>query len=239
MAIAPTAQRMRALAEEWLDATGARWSSWIGGAVVVVVLGVVGWWFLREDLGPVESRLPTIDVAAVPTAGDGDTATSLAGSSAGSSAASSSSHDSWLVVDVVGAVTSPGVYRLAAGARVVDAIEAAGGVTAEAAPGGVNRAAPLTDGSQVHVPAIGEPPRAAVSAPGPGGTGGPGDADLVDLNVADAAALDALPGIGPATAAAILDHRDRNGPFRTIEGLLEVRGIGEAKLAQLRPLVRV
>lgn len=74
----------------------------------------------------------------------------------------------------------------------------------------------------------------AAGAPGEPAASGP-----VDLNTADEAALDTLPGIGPATAAAIVDHRERHGPFASVEGLLEVRGIGEAKLAALRDLVRV
>ena len=134
-----------------------------------------------------------------------------------------------------GAVVRPGVYRLPGGARVTDLIDAAGGLTPEAAPDLLNLAAEVVDGQQVYVPLVGEaPPASAGGAAASGAPAGP-----LDLNAATAAQLEELPGIGPATAQAILDHRERSGPFRSVEELLEVRGIGEAKLAALRELVRV
>jgi competence protein ComEA len=164
-----------------------------------------------------------------------------------------------VVVQAAGAVHRPGVHRLAAGSRVDDLVRAAGGATAEADLDRVNLAAPLVDGERVWVPRRGEtevppvvgggggPASGGSAAGAPGGVGGaPGTGDApaapgapVDLNAATAADLDALPGIGPATAAAILAHRDANGPFRSVDDLLDVRGIGEAKLEQLRPLVTV
>jgi competence protein ComEA len=151
-----------------------------------------------------------------------------------------------LVVQAAGAVVRPGVYHLAAGARVGDLVDLAGGLAADADPDRVNLASPLTDGVRVWVPRRGEAePPAEVGGSGsgpPGGSSSSGSgipAPLVDLNTATAAELESLPGVGPATAAAIIDYRQRNGPFETVDELAEVRGIGDAKLGQLRELVRV
>ncbi len=141
-----------------------------------------------------------------------------------------------VVVDVAGAVVSPGVHHLDAGARVVDAVDAAGGLAPDADAARVNLAAVLVDGQQVYVARVGEVPPAATDA---GGTAPAGPAPLVDLNTASATDLEALPGIGPTTAEAIVDHRERNGPFRAVDDLLDVRGIGDAKLEQLRDRVTV
>lgn len=141
-----------------------------------------------------------------------------------------------IVVHVAGAVTTPGVYRLAADARVVDAIDAAGGANAAADMSRVNLAAPLADGQQVYVVAVGEDPPPALGGAGPPTESGPA---VVDINRATAAELEALPGIGPALAAAIVGHRDEHGPFVAVESLLDVSGIGEAKLAGLRDFAAV
>jgi competence protein ComEA len=140
-----------------------------------------------------------------------------------------------LIVDVVGAVRAAGVVRMPAGARVFDAIAAAGGATADADVEQLNLAARLADGARIAVPRKGEtlPPAGGVgdaidAAPGP-----------VDLNTATPDQLDVLPGVGPATAAAIVRDRDEHGPFRSVDDLARVRGIGPAKLEQLRDLVSV
>ena len=138
-----------------------------------------------------------------------------------------------LVVDVAGAVRRPGLYRLPQGSRVADAVAKAGGITSKADRLAVNLAALLVDGEQVLIPE---------SPPVGGGAGGvapdtSAGGELVHLNSADAAALDALPGVGPATAQRIVDWRTANGGFRTVDDLLEVPGIGPAKLEQLRSLV--
>lgn len=147
-----------------------------------------------------------------------------------------------LVVHAAGAVARPGVYRLPGGARVVDLVDAAGGPGPDADPARVNLAEPLADGARVYLPRLGEvPPPGPAPVAGSGGASGGSDGGseggLVDLNTADEAALDELPGIGPATAAAIVAHRSANGPFAGVDELLDVRGIGPAKLEQLRPLV--
>ncbi len=133
-------------------------------------------------------------------------------------------------VHVAGAVGAPGLYSLPARARVADAIAAAGGFTPDADRGAVNLARLVQDGEQVAVPVMGAPPPA-----GPA----PGADALVDLNSADAAALEMLPGIGPALAARILAWREENGRFAAVDDLLDVPGIGEKLLAGLREAVRV
>lgn len=146
--------------------------------------------------------------------------------------------DDQVVVDVAGAVARPGLVRLRSGDRVADAISAAGGVAADAEVAGVNQARVVADGEQVRVPRVGEPPPPSPAAGGSTATAG-GPAAPVDLNRASATELDVLPGVGPATAAAIITWRDENGRFRTVEDLLEVPGIGPTRLERLRPLVRV
>jgi len=137
-----------------------------------------------------------------------------------------------LFVHVLGAVAEPGLVELAPGARVVDAVAAAGGFTADADPGGVNLARPVVDGEQLVVLAVGQAP--PVGAPAGPGTGGSGGSDgLVHLNTADVAALDTLPRIGPALAQRIIDWREANGPFTSVDQLLEVAGIGDAVFSGL------
>ncbi|KNX39243.1 competence protein ComEA [Luteipulveratus halotolerans] len=150
---------------------------------------------------------------------------------------------------VVGQVQRPGVVRLAPGARVQDAVSAAGGATGKADLTHVNLARPVVDGEQVVVPRPGEAVTAAPGGPAvadgaapasgaPAGDGG-GASGPVDLNTADAGALDALPGVGPVIAARIVQWRTDNGRFTSVDELTEVSGIGDKLMAQLRPLVRV
>lgn len=134
-----------------------------------------------------------------------------------------------VVVHVAGAVRRPGLYRLRDGARVADAIARAGGPTRRGDVNAVNLAALVADGEQIVVPVAGA---AAAVAPEPGVGGA-----TVHLNGADAAALDALPGVGPATAARIIAWRDANGGFRSVDDLEQVPGIGPARLDALRGLV--
>lgn len=138
-----------------------------------------------------------------------------------------------LLVHVAGAVRKPGLYELPAGARVADAIELAGargGADLDA----LNLAEPLTDGIQVLVPRRGEQAPAG-PLPGPGSTA----PQPVDVNVADQAALETIPGIGPVTAAAIIQFRTEAGPFDAVEDLLDVSGIGPATLEAIRPYVTI
>jgi competence protein ComEA len=140
-----------------------------------------------------------------------------------------------VVVDVVGAVRKPGLYRLREGSRIGDAVALAGGSTGKAELALVNLAAPLADGEQVVVPARG----AAAAAGGAAAAAAPGGSPTapLDLNTATAEQLDALPGIGPSTAQKILDYRQAHGPFHTVDELDAVPGIGPGHIAQLKGLV--
>ena len=210
----------------------------VGALVAVLLLGlgavVAGWVLLREpELPPTEELLPY-----APT---GDDAAGPGGPAAAATPTTTTTEAASIVVHAAGAVAVPGIHSLPPGSRVSDLLVAAGGPAPDADLDRVNLAAPVADGERVWFPRVGEelePPVAAGSGGGasPGGTGPPAP---VDLNVATAEELDALPGIGPATAAAILEHRSSQGPFASVEDLLDVPGIGEAKLAQLRDLVTV
>jgi competence protein ComEA len=140
-----------------------------------------------------------------------------------------------VVVDVAGKVRRPGIVVLEPGARVVDALEAAGGARPGVSLAGLNLARVLVDGEQI---VVGQraPPGAAASVVGSPGTD-PGV--LVNLNSASATELDGLPGVGPVTAQAILDWRTEHGAFRSVDQLLDVDGIGEKTLEDLAPLVTV
>ena len=216
--------RLLAEARHWLAFVGpARLAT---GIVSLVALTVGGWLLVRAPAPPVESLMPRATPVPAPT----------------------STGPATVVVHVAGAVVRPGVYTLPAGSRVVDAVTAAGGAVRGADLAAVNLAIVLVDTEQVYIPLLGrEGSRALVAPrlrPGSGGGAGGGAANngpsaKVDLNTATAEQLDALPGVGPATAAAIVDHRTRHGPFASVDGLLDVAGIGETKLAALRDLVVV
>lgn len=141
-----------------------------------------------------------------------------------------------LLVHVLGAVVAPGLVELAPGSRVVDAVAAAGGFTPEADPAAVNLARPIVDGEQLVVLAIGQAPPPETAAGNAGAVGGGaavGGDGKVHLNTADVAALDTLPRIGPALAQRIIDWREANGPFTSVDQLLEVAGIGDAVFSGL------
>ena len=126
-----------------------------------------------------------------------------------------------MTVYIEGEVVDPGVYILAEGDCVADALRAAGGFSADADPGSVNLAAPLRDGEQVHVYGVGDLPQ------------------RVDINAADSWLLEALPGIGEVLAQRIVDYRDENGPFLRVEDLMDVDGIGPAAIDRLRDRIAV
>lgn len=163
----------------------------------------------------------------------------------GEPAAATASPTGDMHVHVVGEVTKAGVVTLPAGSRVADAVQAAGGSSAEADLSYVNLARLLVDGEQVVVPAEGEVPPIGAPAPGTapgaaaGGSGGSAPTALVNINTADQAALEALPGVGPVLAGRIVQWRVENGRFTSIDELSEVSGIGEKMLAQIGPQVTV
>lgn len=138
-----------------------------------------------------------------------------------------------LQVHVLGAVQQPGVYSLPAGSRVADALSSAGGTLADAVLGQLNLAKPLFDGEQVVVQTAAAPAAGATELPSASGP------QLLDINSASVAELELLPYIGPAKAQAIVDYRQQNGAFASIEQLLQVPGIGEATLSKFRHLVAV
>jgi len=148
-----------------------------------------------------------------------------------------------LVVDVAGAVPRPGVYELAQGSRIKDAVEIAGGFLAQADKSSLNLAEPLQDGQKLDIPFIAgfEPTGIAVlSVINPNGNGSAKIVNpdtLININTASVEELDTLPGIGPALAQAIVDYRDTFGPFFAIEDIMLVDGIGEATFADIEDLI--
>ncbi|MGH9213451.1 MAG: ComEA family DNA-binding protein [Acidimicrobiales bacterium] len=226
---------------EWAESLDLTPTRLIVGLAGLVVAGVLGWKLLAPPPPPPEMQLPFVSTTG-PSGGSTDGGD--AGDPAADATSPPTSEQDEVVIHVAGAVAAPGVHRLAADARVVDAVDAAGGAGADADLGRLNLAARLEDGQQVYVPRVGEvPPQptgAGAAGGGPSDAGGdPSAGQPVDLNTATVDELDGLPGIGPSIAQAIVDHRDEHGSFTSVDQLVDVRGIGEAKLEQLRPLVTV
>lgn len=205
-------------------------------AVVAVVaalaVGLAAWWAVRDQaravpVAPTASERAASPAPASPLAPVVPTVASREGGASGSTDPGDD-----LVVDVAGKVRRPGIAVLPAGSRVVDALEEAGGARHGVDLTALNLARPLVDGEQILV---GVRPPAGVA--GTVDSAVPGGEALVNLNAADQAALETLPGVGPVTAEAILAWRDSNGGFTSVDELLEVDGIGEATLADLAPLV--
>ena len=180
----------------------------VATAVAALSVTAAGIWLLSPSRPPVEAAIPTYS----PTA---DSTEPRAGEPIVR-----------VTVHVAGAVKRPGVYRLDAGSRVHEAIDAAGGPTAEADTDRVNLAAPLVDGAQVRLPEFGEIAADWSDTEGP-----------VNINSADAATLEGLPGIGPSLARAISDERERSGPFGGVDDLDRVSGLGPVRIDALRDLV--
>lgn len=195
---------------------------------VLALLGVAGALLSGRSAGVEITRAPVAEQPA-----DGDS--SLAGE-AGEGAAETPP----VVVHVDGAVAAPGVYELAEDARVNDAVAAAGGLLSEADTSTINLAAPVSDGAKVHIPTSEELSAGAQGASGESGNAGApaGSASaaptLVNINTATSEELQRLPGVGEATAAAIIEDRQANGPFSSPEDLMRVSGIGEKKFAKIK-----
>jgi len=207
---------------------GAR-SLWVAAAAAVLLL-LLWTWLQRPEAEPV----PVASAEAVAdTADPPPSRAAVASQTVGEVAGTPTT----VVVSVVGLVAEPGLVTVASGSRVADAVEAAGGLLPEADPASINLAAVAADGQQV---AVGVPAAAgaggAASAPGPAVGAASG---TVNLNTADVATLDGLPGIGPVLAQRIVDHREQQGPFRQVEDLLDVAGIGPAILEHLADAVVV
>jgi competence protein ComEA len=221
----------------WRDQLATTFAFWnltparlIAGGAVLGLAVVLAWRVLAPPAPPPDMQIPFAQPAPDSTELPTDRVATVS---------SSEPDEEEVVVDVAGAVVIPGVHHLEAGARVVDAVDAAGGLAPDADAARLNLAALLVDGQQVYVARVGEAPPLAAPAGGTAAAGPAPPAPLVDLNTASATELEELPGIGPTTAEAIVDHRERNGPFAAVDDLLDVRGIGDAKLEQLRDRVTV
>lgn len=209
-------QAAREQGRAWLDDVIWRARARPGIALISVVASAillfVGWWALGGESSPVEERLP------------------LAGSATVVAAAPTPTSRPGLHIHLAGEVLHPGLYRVEAGSRVADVLEAAGGPTPIGDVDRLNLAALLIDGQRIYVPAVGGSAEVAdIQSPS-----GP-----LNLNLAAETELESLPGIGPSLAAAIVRHRVSHGAFISVEGLLAVPGIGEVTLDRLRDLVTV
>ena len=207
-------------------------------AAVVLAAGVVGWRVVADQ--PQSRAVP---VTAQLSLGSGSAGSSLGSTSAGARAGTSGPAAKLVVVDVIGRVRRPGLVRLPIGSRVDDAVRAAGGVIAGTDLSGLNLARLLTDGEQIAV-GIAAAVGSGGSGSGPvtaGGTavGTGSGAALVNLNTASIEQLDSLPGVGPVLAQRIIDWRTTHGQFDSVDQLTQVTGVGDAKFADLKPLVTV
>lgn len=210
---------------------------------VAVALAVWRWWPGRApELTPAGGVVEGAARVGQDRATGADPAADL-GSTGGAGGATDASGT--VTVHVVGAVVHPGVFELPVTARVCDAVSAAGGLTGNAAQGAVNLARVLSDGEQIAVPTEDEY-RAGLRGAGPPANAasgesaaGPAAGARVNINTADAAVLDELPGVGPSTAAKIVADREANGPFASADDLGRVPGIGPKKLEQLKDAVCV
>ncbi len=196
------------------DRLGVRPATLLVGAIAVVGAGFGAWWALRPPPVAIEELVPSVDD--VPLLIPSTTVRNTA------------------VVHVDGAVAHPGIHEVQLGSRVADAITAAGGMTENADRRQLNLAELVSDGQRIWVPVEGEdiPAIGGAGALGAGTSGSSSGA--VSINHASATDLQQLSGIGPSLAAAIVEFRERNGPFRSVDDLLSVPGIGPAKLAALR-----
>lgn len=219
-----------------------QWAAFIGlqrivaGCCTAVLLGGIAWFVLKPSPVPIDAYVPRITTM---------------------SETSSPASPAVITVHVAGAVNSPGVYRLPSSARVVDAIASAGGALRTADLESINLAQTMTDTEQVYIPSKASsrprvttaprlrPPRITpTTAPSQmpstsGGNTGAQPTRLINLNTATASELDSLTGVGPSTAKAIISYRTKKGSFSKVEDLLNVPGIGPAKLAALRDQVTV
>jgi len=201
--------------------------------LVAVGLAVTAWWVVRSDPSPVAPVAPAAPGSADALATPADGASGPVDPTASGSAVAADT----VTVDVAGKVRRPGIAVLDPGARVVDALEAAGGARPGVDLSGLNLARVLVDGEQILV-GVAAPVAAAPDATAPGTAATPGAA-LVNINTADLAELETLPEVGPVTAQAIVTWRETNGGYTSVDELLEVDGIGEATLAAMAPFVTV
>ena len=238
----------------FLNSDRLKWfgiSRMIGSVLSVAFVGVVGWWLVQVPPPPPEASLSFAST------------TAASNTTIGVSASSINTTPQIITVHVAGAVKNPGVYRLKYGSRINDGLVAAGGATSAANLDVINLATVLNEGEQIYVPKRGEKPHVITNRPqaggvggaagagGAGGVGGAGGAagvggatngaalQQININLASVVELEQLPGVGPATAKAIVAYREKFGAFLKVEDLLKVRGIGPAKLSEILPRARV
>jgi competence protein ComEA len=235
----PNVPRPLAGGSEFADRLRAlRSDARVGAALLACVAIAAGVAWFRAGIAPSQPV----------SGGDASSAVDPSAVTTTTAAVTTSTAATEIVVDVVGAVRVPSVVTLPADSRVVDAIRAAGGAAAGADLVRLNLAAKLADGARVAVPLLGQPPPAvdpsAVTgsvdpSAGTNGADGSTDGGPINVNTASAEALEELPGIGPTLAAAIVEDREQNGPFTSVDDLNRVSGIGEGRLAPIRDLVTV
>ena len=213
----------------------------VGSILSLIAVALAGWWLLRVPPPPPEDSIPIASTAttlsfAVSSPQTIELATEL---------------DKKLVkeltVHIAGAVKTPGVYQLHVGARINDGVVAAGGATAQADLDSVNLAMLLSEGEQIYIPKRNEKPHIIVqprftSSNNLNSSNSATNNELqisININTATAIELEQLAGVGPSTAKAIIEFRQKNGGFKTVEDLLNVRGIGPAKLSEILPQARV
>lgn len=213
----------------------------IGSVLSLIAVALAGWWLLRVPPPPPEDSIPIAS-----------TATTL---SFAVSSPQKIELDTKLVrelvteltVHIAGAVKTPGVYQLHVGARINDGVVAAGGATAQADLDSVNLAMLLSEGEQIYIPKRNDKPHIIVqprftSSSNLNSSNSATNNELqisININTATAIELEQLAGVGPSTAKAIIEFRQKNGGFKTVEDLLNVRGIGPAKLSEILPQARV
>lgn len=197
---------------------------WAASAVVLVLVALIVLQPWRTTHTNDDAATLITTPAALPTASPPRT-----------TPASASASPAMIMVDVIGAVMQPGMYALPEGARVAAAVNAAGGLAPTADREQMNLAAVVHDGEQVRVPKVGDAAGAHATNAASAGT----HAALVNINTADAAALEALPGVGPATAKAIVQYRDANGPFTSLDELANVPRLGTATIDKFRDQITI
>ncbi len=203
----------------------------IGSVVSLLFVALAGWWLLRIPPPPPEASLTFAGTTVAARAVADSTPISVSSMS--------------ITVHVAGAVNNPGVYKLRSGARFNDGVIAAGGATDQADLNSVNLAMLLNDGEQIYILKRNEKPhtitaqRSPSSATGGSASSGNPKVAIININTASLAELEQLPGVGPSTAKAIINYREKNGAFVTVQDLINVRGIGPAKLDEILPQARV
>ena len=207
----------------------------IGSLMSLIAVALAGWWLFRIPPPPPEDSIPVASTA---------TTVSFDLSSSQTTGLGSISLNSEITVHIAGAVKAPGVYQFRLGARINDGVVAAGGATVQADLDSVNLAMLLSEGIQIYIPKRNEKPHIVVQPrfTNPTSSNDATDKQLqvsININTATAIELEQLAGVGPSTAKAIISFREKNGAFKSVEDLLNVRGIGPAKLSEILPQARV